>query len=308
MNKMTYYFMGHWIKSNLLGKMAFAALCSMPLAVNAQMMGSAGFRDNYRPAAIAQSPNQVFLNDSTVVISAKILANLKPEAYLVTIAIYQEGNTVVECHQKMGEKINGYLKAVKEILPNTQSGVDYIAQTRITDYKKQADEYVEYVKGFRLQKNVLLRTSHKEHIEELIRIASTFEIYDVVKVDYLPGDMQVLYGKLFLEAMGTIKEKKERYELALSEKIRGRSQVYRESLYLLEPGNQYHAYKSDPEQDITIPYNRNISVVALPEQKGLYYEKTSYSGFDKILDAVFVEPPLQAVFELMVVYSYRPGF
>lgn len=251
--------------------------------------------------------NKLYLNDSSFVIEAKIIKNVKADSYVAVFGLSQEATTISDCNSKINERINSFISNIKKQgISDKDIYTDLLTQYRVYDFKKVDYSYQEYVKGFELSKNVIIKYAKPEQIEQLLKAASRDSIFDLVKVDYLITDMSKVYDELFVAAKEVIQKKKQFYLDLTNSKVKPNAQIYGENFASYYPSELYKNYKA-----FTQNYYENYSWLQEKETKRLhkfqtyYYDPIDYSNFDKIINPTILEPAIEVVLTIQVKYDIQ---
>ncbi len=137
-------------------------------------------------------------SDNFINISVKGLANVKADSYVAIFSITQKGKTTEEVNKLLDGRIEQALSVAKG-KPNVETYVDMISfvPTYEFDVEKKVFSkrtYNEVPTGFELQKNIHIKYSNPDLLNQLIASCASAEIYDLVRVDY------------FSDKLGEVKE------------------------------------------------------------------------------------------------------
>ena len=249
---------------------------------------------------------KLYLNDSSFLIQAKVLVNVKADYYVAVFGISDEGATVAEGTGKIAKRVRSFINSIKQSgIKDDDIYTDIIAQYRIYDYKQNEQEKAveEYLKGVELSRNVIVKYTNAAQIEELLNLASKEQILDLVKVDYVVEDVSKVYDELWDVATNVINKKKGRYTKLTDAKLKPGSQVYAENFASYYPIEMYKHYKAFSTSYYDSYWNYNDRKKSLRKFVTFYYDKLDYSGFDKVVRPTIVEPAIQFVMTLQVRYE-----
>jgi uncharacterized protein YggE len=250
------------------------------------------------------SPAKLYLSDTSFIVEASVLSNVIAEAYVATFGLSESSTTLKEANTKIDGRIQKFTAALvsQSGIPQSDIFVDMTTQTQIADYKVDAGYAEQYIAGFEQKKNVIVKYKNVKDLDKMVVIASGFGIYDLVKVDYITADVQKIYAQLFQAALEVINLKKELYVKATNMKVLPASQIYCESFYTLYPPQLYRSYTPN----ITTEYTDNNSYSKKKELRHnttYYYEKVSYSGFDKVINPIVTEPAVEFVLRTQIKFE-----
>jgi hypothetical protein len=267
-----------------------------------QMSGNSAY--NQSEKVFHKNVNMLYLGDSAFLIEADILLNTPAESYVAIFGVSQEGKTLQECNTLIDKRIQGFVAELGKIgIPKNDVYIDITTQNKIFDYKIQGNVAEEYLQGFELKKTVNLRFKDISQIDKLMITASQFEIYDLVKVDYIISDIQKIYSQLFAEATTIINRKKELYLNLTHVTLLPVSQIYGEEFLSLYPNDRYKSYQAFESGRIERDYESRLSIKNIRKSATFYYDKPDESGFDKVINPMVIEPAISFVLRLKVKYT-----
>jgi hypothetical protein len=86
--------------------------------VEAQDMGNYNYNRANSTQAIAAEEVRLqpyIMNDSTLVINAKLLFNIRPTEQVAIFSLVQSGKTLDNCHELMNSRLNGFLNGLTQM-------------------------------------------------------------------------------------------------------------------------------------------------------------------------------------------------
>ena len=187
----------------------------------AQVSGNAAYSESYGKLRPEQNerdkrllpPGDLPPGSNTMFIEASVLINVPADEYVAVFAVSQEGETPVECNQKMDAVLKQFMDGLKTLgIASKDVFVDFIAQEKIYGYHVQDNAAKEELAGFELKKNVSIHYHDKLLLDQLVIAASREKIYDLIKVDYIVTDPDPVKTRLMEAAAGIIKRKAAAYE------------------------------------------------------------------------------------------------
>lgn len=155
--------------------------------------------------------NTYFATDSTLIITVKVLMNKTADQYKLTLGLNEEAATPKIAIENINRRISGFMKRISSMgIKDNDIFVDFISQTKIYDYNvnKDSQTAVQKMDGFETKKNIIITVNKHSMIEKLISEASDFQIYDVIKVDYISSDIDKIQEELLKEAYSVFDKKK----------------------------------------------------------------------------------------------------
>lgn len=259
----------------------------------------------YQNLKTAGTAHKVYLSDSTMLVEAKVLLNMLADEYVAIFGVAEEGKTVSECSNKIDKRINNFISAIKKLGIGTKDFyVDFITQNRIYDYEISGNNAYEKLVGFELKKNISIHFKNKDLIDKLTITASKFEIYDLIKVDYIVSDIPKVKSRLFEEATKVINSKKTLYISLTKIKLLPQSQVYYENYASYAPSDLYGSYTAYESGGVSSSYYKSkTTTVHKRKMKTFYFKPIDQSGFDLVINPVIIEPVVQFTYILQVKFE-----
>jgi uncharacterized protein YggE len=248
---------------------------------------------------------KAYLTDSTFVVGASVLMNVIADGYVATFGVADSAGTVQQCNARIDKRIAGFTAALAKMnISSDDYYVDMTTQSKILDYHIKGNVAEQYLKGFEIKKNVAIKFSNIETLNNLVLAASGFEIYDLVKVDYIVNDLNKVHMQLFKLAAELINEKKDMYTSATNAKVLPVSQIYNDDFASYYPTQLYKKYAAENSSRIYTEYDRMIKK-DLKNSITVYYDKINYSGFDKIINPAVIEPAIEFVINLQIKFQLQ---
>lgn len=243
--------------------------------------------------------------DSVMSISATVMMNQAPDAWVMILGLSQVGEDLEETHLKINQRIDALKNSLGDGFEDDDFYIDFISQSPIfgmeVEKKLFSTNYVEVPAGFEVKKNLHIRFSKLELAETIIMQAAQNEIYDIIKVDPVVSDKQVVYEAMRAECIKIIQSKKESYA-ALGMEVVPMFNTLNETVNCIYPINQYRKYLSF--LDHTRQRLRgNERLVTATGSTNLFYQKASDAAFDKVLNAEVHGPVLQFTMSMQLVYT-----
>jgi len=280
------------------------------LCIAKNSLGQAGgnqlFDSNTKERELRIPENRLYLNDSSFLIEANVLKNVLPETYIAVFGVTQSSKNVKSCNSISAARVSSFVKNLRnEGIPETDIYTDFVNQYRVYDLKSANNQYFEeYLKGFDLNKNVIVKLSKSEQIEKMLVIASQDSIFDLVKVDCFVNDITSIYDELFVAAQEIILKKKKLYLGLTGMVLLPQAQIFSESFSSFYPSQLYDKYEAFEGTSVDYNYyERSKSIVRKPKIQSFYYNPMSYSTFDKVINPIIIEPAIQFLLKIRVRYS-----
>ena len=277
-------------------------LTGITLTAAAQESGNRNYNPNAarRPAPTTGS---VFSNGE-LQIDAYVLMNVPPDEFVAVFGVAQEGSTAVESNQKVNTQIEQFLSAVDKLgIARASTFIDFITQNRVYNFVASGDGTIrEQLAGFETKKNVAVRYKERSILEKLLTAAAQASIFDLIKIDYVVGDIPKIRTRLFDEATRVIKQKEENYGRSLSLTIR-RTALLQETYDTHYPAELYQTYTAFESGAVDNYYTSNTRVIRERKSRTSYLEPLDKSAFDSVVGPIGIEPMVQCTLYMKVGYS-----
>ncbi|HAS45122.1 MAG TPA: hypothetical protein DCS93_31860 [Microscillaceae bacterium] len=268
---------------------------------NAQYNRNRSYRSSF-------SPQSIVVNDSTMLVTARVLKYVEADEYVAVFGLAVEAPTVLQCNTKIDQQLEGFVKDLQKngikpsdyyidvVTQNQVYGFDYNATTKVAKEKRE---------GFELKKNIAIRYRKNTMLSRLVKLAATHQIFDLIKVDYLIDNQMTVYEALWAEARKIIERKKNNYLKNTRIKLASRSMVAFEKFGAHRPISMYRSYQAGKAASL-INYNRNrrnYTQINLRKLKTVYYDPPNDSFYDKVLDKNPIKPMLQYDLQIQMRYE-----
>ncbi len=295
---------------NLKKTLTKLTLLLIPAAASAQYSGNIVYGQNhhngknrYSEATAYLTQKPVYLTDSTFLIEADVLTNVIADTYVVTFGLSEEATTVKECNEKIGKRIQGFISDLKKTgYSDSDIYLDMTTQNKVFGYVTKGDTVEQYQKGFEIKKNVIIKMKSIRKLDDIVVLASTYQIYDLVKVDYIVTDIAKIYHQLFQSATEVINQKKALFLGVTNARIIPEAHIYKEQFHSYYPNQLYKSYTAFESSEI-YNYHNNFIKKDLRKGETFYYDKVDYSGFDQVINPSVTEPAVEFVLTLQIRYQ-----
>ena len=270
--------------------------------LNAQVSGNYVQQNSNKNSREMLQVDKLFVTDSTFIIQANVLKNIVADNYVAVFGVSETANTLKESNENIDKRIADFISDLsKNGINKKDIYVDMTTQTKIYDYKVEEQIAEQYLAGFEIKKNVILKFKNISELDNLVIYAANYGIYDLVKVDYMVANEEGIYLDLFEAAKSIIEKKKNLYVIATNVKLANASQIFGEKFYSQSPQESYKSYTSNQSARYT-DYNYS-KTRALAKTPTYYYDKINYSGFDKIINPIVIEPVVQYVLSIQIKFK-----
>jgi uncharacterized protein YggE len=239
-------------------------------------------------------------------IEARVLTNLKPDAFVVVFGVNDEGANANASNEKVNGKISNLMQKIRPLgIDSSDVFIDFITQNRVYDFTVSGTQATENLTGFETKKTIAIRYKNREVFERIVSAAAESRIFDLIKVDYIVSDFDAIRGSLFDAAAKVVKSKEQRYASALGVTLNvvGLSIEKYDVTYPAEAYQRYQAFETG-EASVYNPQGASSRVV---QRKGFtfFYEPFEGSGFDSVLKPVGLEPVVQFSVYLRMQYQVK---
>jgi len=256
----------------------------------------------------AVETKSIYSTDSTLVVKSKVILNKSADYYVITIGVNSIAKTVVEANKITNKKIENVSDKIKNLgITNEDIYIDFVSETKMYDHKITDKEIKEYLDGFSIRKNLIIKTSKLSNIEKIITFCSEQEIYDIVKVDYKSEDLEKINKQLFDEALKISKTKTKRFSNNSSFQLTNNYRIVSESFKIYYPKNLYKQYNEAFETSLVNNYYRSSYIKReVRKERTFYYDGIETEiGADKIIDEISPTIGIQYVIELVITYDLK---
>lgn len=288
-----------------LGILLFSVLTTFGQVSGNQVFNQYGDYGNRNNRPATPSPNKIHLTDSTFFINTSIAMNVIADSYVATFGVAQSAKTLKEANAQIDDRIQKFVLKLEIIgIRQTDIYVDIVTQTRILDYKVDANYAEQFISGFEQKKNVIVKFKEIKDLDKMLAAASEHEIYDLIKVDYIVDDPDKVYTQLFQTAMELLNNKKELYVKTTRIKLKKTPKISSESFYYLTPPTLYQSYSP---RNISTDYddygNSRSKKKNLQVSTTYYYDHIDYSAFDKVINPIVTEPAIEFILLLQLKFD-----
>ena len=136
--------------------------------------------------------------------------------------------------------------------------------------------------------------------------AARFQIFDLVKVDYVVTDLDKIQDQLMEEASRIVKRKTSRYEKLLNIKLEPPAQVFAEKSAVHYPTEMYDSYTAFESEHVGIPANRDrLTTQTARKSRTFFFNGLDADGFDAVINPVVIEPVVQFTLYLKLKYEVK---
>lgn len=265
------------------------------------------------------SPNQGYYNSNIaqqnqlvmptpgneMVMECSALMNVKADSYLAIFNLTQMATTAKEADEIMSKRSAPFIEGMKALGINAADVYEdmiYLIPIYHFEVEKKlfSKTYNEVPKGFEMQKNLHVRFRDAKLIRELVTLAATNEIYDLVTVEYFVNNSQAIYDSLRTRSISYLASNVKKFE-KLGLKVEGEFKIASENAGVVYPESQYTEYEAFVSQSLDAA--RDKSVTTMRKAQTVAYNKLDYNAFDIVINPQFLEPVVQFTYKLSLKYT-----
>lgn len=279
------------------------------------LFGQSSGNINYQNPGNIHYQNQVRLSDqniqvswpsnSDVLISVKGLANIKADTYVAIFNVTQAGKSAEEVNELIDKRISQSLAEIK-MRKGVETYIDMISF--VPAYEFEADKkvfskknYNEIPKGFELKKNIHIKYSDPNQLNEFISILSKEEIYDLVKVDYFSSTLETVKKDLMNKAKLIVQEKVKNYEAILGEMFTNIEKRVIDGYKVVLPVEMYKSYEAYNSSSLNLKKPANVNYA--DKSATQYYQPVMDKEFDFVINPTILEPVIQVMYDINIVIN-----
>lgn len=273
------------------------------------MFGQVSGNINYQTQVRFSEQNINVGNPSSLDISVSIkgLANIKADSYVAIFSVTQVGKTTEEVNELIDGRITKALSEIKQ-KKGTETYVDMISFVPVYDFevdKKVFSKktYIEIPKGFELKKNIHIKYSASDQLDDFIRILSDHEIYDLVRVDYFSNKIEDFKKELMNKAKIILQEKIKNYETITGASFSDAEKRVVDGYKVMLPVEMYKSYASYNSTSLNL--KKAASVNLADKTTSLYYQPIIDKEFDFVINPAILEPVIQVMYEIKLVIDRK---
>jgi predicted secreted protein len=260
---------------------------------------------NYQNPQYYSNNNTININFPTnadILISVKGLANVKADAYTAIFSATQTGKTTKEVNELIDQRIMLSLNEIK-LKKGVETFVDMISFVPVYEYEAEKKvfnrkTYNEVPAGFELKKNIHIKYSDPNQLNEFISILANNEIYDLVRVDYFSNALETIKKEMTNKAKLLILEKVKNYEFLLGETFTNAEKKIADDYIVSLPVEMYKSYEAYNSSSLNLKKAANINQIN--KSNTLYYQPVFNKDFDFVINPTVLEPVIQIQYEVKI--------
>lgn len=275
----------------------------------AQVKGNINYQNQANPQAQfrypdtninvnSPSPNEIFVN-------IKGMANVKADQYVAIFSLTQVGETAEEVNEMIDRRLNSSVSQIK-LLKGNETYIDMISFVPVYNFEVEKKifskkTYNEVPKGFELKKNLHVKFSDPNQLNQMITILSKNEIYDLVRVDYFAGNLENVKKELMNKAKLALQEKIKNYESMMGETFINTAKSLSDGYKIVLPIEMYKSYEAYNSSSLTLTRSANVNQTN--KSTTMYYQPILDKEFDFVINPTILEPVIQVMYEVKMIIT-----
>ncbi len=247
-----------------------------------------------------------------ILVSAKALANVKADSYVAIFSVSQNGKTADEVNTLMDKRISQAIADIKLKSKDVEIYIDMISFVPVYEYEVEKKifskkNYNELPAGFELKKNIHIKYTNPNLLNDIISILSANEVYDLVRVDYFSSTLEAVKKELMNRAKGILQDKIKNYEQILGASLAAVDKGLSDGYKVVLPVEMYQSYQAYNSSSLNL--GKSMSVNNASKSTTLYYQPVVDKEFDFVINPAVLEPVIQVMYEINLVINRenRPG-
>ncbi len=268
--------------------------------IMAQASGNVNYQN--QPYYAKNTINVNFPSEEGILASVKGLANVKADTYTAIFSTTQTGKTTKEVNELLDQRIDKVLSEIK-LKKGVETFVDMISFVPVYEYEAEKKvfsrkTYNEVPAGFELKKNIHIKFTDPNQLNDFISILSNNEIYDLVRVDYFSNALETIKKEMMNKARLLIQEKIKNYEVLLGETFTNAEKRIADDYIVNLPVEMYKSYEAYNSSSLNLKKSANVNQVS--KSTTLYYQPIFNKEFDFIINPAVLEPVIQVQYEVKI--------
>ena len=253
------------------------------------------YPENLTEQVVIEQPNM--LVTTYQFLDAKVLTSVDTREYVAVFGLAQEAETVPAANKKLQDQVAVFQRGLSALgIRSEDTFVDFITQNRVYDYVVKGSTAREKTSGFQIKENFSIRYKDRALLDQIVPLAAQGGIFDLIKVDYITGDLGPVRAQMIAEAQKILKQKEDTYA-KLGIKLSAVS-VSLENFDTFQPFEAYNSYKAFEAGNV----DDNYRVVERRKNSTFYFEPLAPGKFDAVLSPIGLGPAVQCTFYLRVKY------
>lgn len=242
-----------------------------------------------------------FPSNTDIIVSVKGLTNVKADAYTAIFSITQTGKTTKEVNELMDQRITQSLNEIK-LKKGVETFIDMISFVPVYEYETEKKvfnrkTYNEVPAGFELKKNIHIKYTDPNQLNEFISILSNYEIYDLVRVDYFSTELETVKKEMMTKAKLLVQEKLKNYQELLGETFTNAEKKITDDYIVSLPVEMYKSYEAYNSSSLNL---KKANINQINKSITLYYQPIFNKEFDFVINPTVLEPVIQIQYQVKI--------
>lgn len=249
--------------------------------------------------------NSFIVNDHEVILECDALMNVKAESYLLIFNLTQVAQSAKEADELINKRISSFVEALATLgIKPGDLHQDMIYLIPVFEFavekKLFSKTYNEVPKGFEMQKNIHVKFKRSDLVDDIVTLAATNEIYDLVTIEYFIKNQHLVFDSLRSASINYLDKNARKLE-KLGIDLEEPHTTLVEQSNIIYPEDRYSDYESFVSQSLQEAKDKDVTTLRKP--KTVAYNKLPYNQFDIVINPEFLEPVVQFTYKLKVRYS-----
>lgn len=269
----------------------------------AQHSGNANYSNSNYQSKRINTIQTTSSNPDEMTITIKGIYNEKASSQIATFSVLQLGKTAKETTDLMSERLKNATNELKTINQQVSFVIDMISFVPTYGYTVEKrvfnpKTYNETPTGFELRKNIIIKYNNNSDLDQIIAILSKYEIYDLVKVNYITNNYDLIRTQMQKKALEQLKAHLSSYSLMMNTDLNKKEKTLQEGFNTSYPMENYRNYQAYAKASINPGQKDEVNEVA--KNTTQYYNSIVPNEHQFIFNADVVEPTIQLFYELTV--------
>lgn len=269
----------------------------------AQHSGNANYGSNDYKSKRISAIQTTTSNPEEMTITIKGIYNEKATSQIATFSVLQLGKTAKEATGLIQERIKNVTNELKTINQQISIAIDMISFVPTYGYTVEKKifnpkTYNETPSGFELRKNIIVKYNNNSDLDLILAICSKYEIYDLVKVNYISSNYDLIRTQMQKRALEQLKVQLGSYSLMMNTDLNKKEKTLQEGFSTSYPMENYRNYQAYAKASINPGQKDEVNDLA--KNTTQYYNSVVPNEHQFIFNADVVEPTIQLFYELRV--------
>lgn len=269
----------------------------------AQHSGNANYSNSNYQSKRINAIQTTSSNADEMTITIKGIYNEKASSQIATFSVLQLGKTAKEASDLINERIKNATNELKTINQHISIAIDMISFVPTYGYTIEKrifnpKTYNETPSGFELRKNIIVKYNNNSDLDQIVAICSKYEIYDLVKVNYISSNYDLIRMQMQKKALEQLKVQLGSYSLMMNTDLNKKEKTLQEGFSTSYPMENYRNYQAYAKASINPGQKDEVNDVAKSTTQ--YYNGVVPNEHQFIFNADVVEPTIQLFYELTV--------